>query len=286
MKVVSGLGSAIAAWTDAAAAKGEQVAASIRSTTEARTQVMKGLVSPSLSAAIGDPQMISRAVDHLVADQLGKQANREAVAREAVELLNEAPKPGRTDQEQRREIPEVTDDWLNVFSAYAEKATSERMQKHWASILAGEVRSPGSFSFATLHVMAILDPQLARVLSKVKGRMMDDGLYSVPSVNIGPEYTDLVSLQALGLVSMSHTKTFEPPKGGYAVMYEVGNIPLFVKYTKTLRLNCSLITRAGMEILSILPASGDRVFAEQVRDFWISHGAEWASLDHPPTRQA
>jgi hypothetical protein len=80
--------------------------------------------------------------------------NREAVAREAAELLQtDKPNP---------ETAGPSVDWLNVFSSYAEKAHSEILRKHWAHILAGEIRAPGSISLVTLQLLSVLDASLAR----------------------------------------------------------------------------------------------------------------------------
>lgn len=49
---------------------------------------------------------------------------------------------------------DVDDDWLNIFERHAEDASTERMQRLWGRVLAGEIRKPGSFAPRTLRFLS------------------------------------------------------------------------------------------------------------------------------------
>lgn len=61
------------------------------------------------------------------------------------ELLNEDP----------AEIPDekVNPDWASLYFDFIEKVSDEDAQMIWGKILAGEIKSPGSFSLKTLHTI-------------------------------------------------------------------------------------------------------------------------------------
>jgi hypothetical protein len=61
---------------------------------------------------------------------------------------------------------DIGEDWLNAFETLARDASSEQLQRHFAKILAGEIRRPGAFSIKTLRVMSQLDANTAYAFSQ------------------------------------------------------------------------------------------------------------------------
>jgi hypothetical protein len=107
--LVTGFGDAGAAWVDVIQAKGEQRAQKIRDVTDARKSIMEATAKAAAVHAAGSPQLIDRMIDRLVAEQLKRQENREAIAIEAGQLLDEDPPNTQTEG--------PSEDWLNVFSS-------------------------------------------------------------------------------------------------------------------------------------------------------------------------
>jgi hypothetical protein len=128
-RLVTGAADAANAWIDAAKAKGQQKAQSIRDVTKARSETTRALTRAVSRQLPANKDLLERAENYLVARELQQQGNREAVARETVKLLQSDPPP--------EETPGPQEDWLNMFASLAEKASSDRMRKHWASVLAG-----------------------------------------------------------------------------------------------------------------------------------------------------
>jgi hypothetical protein len=157
-RLIGRAGEAGAAWLDVATAKGEQRASVIRGDTAAIESIRKLLVERAANQAANDPTFVDRALNRWASDLTTKQVNREAVAKLAIEdLTEESPEPS---------TPGPSDDWMNVFETYAERATSDTLRQHWARILAGEIRRPGSFSLLTLQLMSVLDHGLAEIVQQ------------------------------------------------------------------------------------------------------------------------
>ncbi len=97
---------------------------------------------------------------------VGEQANREAVARAAVEELRELPPP-------EHEPKEIDDDWLYRFSRYAEGVSNEEMQRVWGRVLAHQVAKPGAYSIRALGTLAVMDHDDARLFQLVVNHLYD-----------------------------------------------------------------------------------------------------------------
>jgi Protein of unknown function (DUF2806) len=182
-RLVTGSADVAQAWLDVAKAKGEQKARAVRDVTVARSETTRALTKAVAKKIGGEPEILERATNYLLLEQVQKQKNREAVARETVRLLSE---------DRPKNATEPDADWLNVFAGFAEKASSERMQQHWASVLSGEIRKPGSFSLTTLQLLSVVDAGLAQVISEMRGSIInDDFIPMVGKFSKGPEYSKL-----------------------------------------------------------------------------------------------
>jgi hypothetical protein len=93
---------------------------------------------------------------NLLAKEYRQQGNREAVARE---FLNDLQQTEELPTQSTEPAPELDDDWLNVFERYAGDASTDRMQRLWGRVLAGEVRRPGRFSIRTLRFLSEFSQQ-------------------------------------------------------------------------------------------------------------------------------
>jgi hypothetical protein len=188
-RLVAGTADVVTAWLDIATAKGERLAQAIRDETEAREKLFAATVKVAAGHVSQRPELTNRMLDRFVAEEIGRQKNREEVARETVRLLGEDPPPANTDG--------PSQDWLNVFSTFAEQASSERMRQHWAQILAGEIRSPGTFSLAALQIFSVMDPQLAASIARVRPWFIENDFIPLfGPIDGGDNYTDLMRLSA------------------------------------------------------------------------------------------
>jgi hypothetical protein len=192
-KLVMGVADAGAAWIDIAKAAGEARAQQKRDLKKPRSAAMDAMAKAAIQKGAQNPQLVDRAVERFFAELYPKQSARESVAKETLKLLaTDPPKPG---------TPPPDDYWLNMFTSFAEQATTERMQKRWADVLAREIRKPGSFSRVALHILSLMDTQLAQQIVTIKTWVMqDDNIPFTHSLHIGARYTTLLSLEAVGIV--------------------------------------------------------------------------------------
>jgi hypothetical protein len=251
-RVVGGAGKAGTAWLDVVTAKAEQRSQAIRDQTGAHTALTKEAVKVAAAQMKKDPELAERAVDHVMAGMIQKQENREAIAMKAIEHLREEPPEHPTSEP-------PSEDWMNVFEAHAEKASSDRLQEHWAQILAGEIRKPGSFSLLTLQFMSVLDPKLAATVERAAPQVADGKvIFTTADNDEGEALLDLVTLDSVGFLRRNLSKFMTLSESGKAHIQfgdfgiEIGGTP-----SQRVNMNCCVLTQLGEEVLQIVKPKPD-----------------------------
>lgn len=138
-------------------------------------------------------QLVSATV---VADAVRKEAN---VARA---LLHAEEALGADTQEPPSES--VDDDWLFRWRDSASHVSSEELQNLWGRVLAGEVKSPGSFSLRTLDFLKSISRQEAEAISVLSRFIIGNAIYRVPEQELKEfdlKFEFFLSMQQLGLIS-------------------------------------------------------------------------------------
>jgi hypothetical protein len=107
-----------------------------------------------------DNNLMERAFDIFATDLIVKQQNKEKVLEIAV---------GELSNTKSFDISEdiIDDDWLGTFSTLASEKSNADVQQLLGKILAGEIRTPGSFSPLTLHILSTLTPRIAQSFEAV-----------------------------------------------------------------------------------------------------------------------
>lgn len=108
-------------------------------------------IAPSILAD-NDPAQV------LAYRELKKQANTINVAQYAADELKDNDKAPD-------EKPDS--DWIASFFRHTETVTTEKMQRLWGKLLAGEIMRPGSYSMRTLEVLKNLTSAEAALISRV-----------------------------------------------------------------------------------------------------------------------
>ena len=164
-------------------------------TSAGRTRVTMILADEVGRRAIANPETMELAMARLLGDEFRRQENREAVASAAIESLEEAA------EAEAPTTDDVDEDWLNIFSRYAEDASSERMQKLWGRVLAGEIRKPGAFSPTALRFIAELDQATAEIFRDFAKFLVGDMVVWGDEWASGDKFHMSLHLQEAGLVS-------------------------------------------------------------------------------------
>ncbi|WP_112944597.1 MULTISPECIES: DUF2806 domain-containing protein [unclassified Rhizobium] len=191
-RLIAGATDIPAAWLKARAEK-------INDETAARTTIMKAVAKASADAAIADPQLLDRALSRYVSDLHRKQENREAVAQKTAEHLADSPPAEDTEG--------PSDDWMNVFEEYAEKASSEELRETWARVLSGEIRKPSSFSLRTLQFISVLDKTTADAVEALLSGLFNGQFVMVDSEASGDSFTQLKVARLAGLIGQLDVDT-------------------------------------------------------------------------------
>jgi len=139
----------------------ERVSSKIRAETARQIDFDDKVHAKATELALGDDAFVSRALDNAAKRLLKGQYNREKVAQIALQNLEQdgVEKASLNDDE-------LSEDWLNNFSAYTEKVSDEKIQQLWGNVLAGEIRRPGKYSLATLRLLSVVDKQTAEKIWK------------------------------------------------------------------------------------------------------------------------
>lgn len=116
---------------------------------EAKAEIIRA------EAKIKISEIERRALIRMVTEEGRKQENIENITAKALPNLSENAKP-----------EEVETDWLSNFFDRCRLSSDDQMQALWASILAGEANSPGSFSKRTIETVATLSKKDAELFTK------------------------------------------------------------------------------------------------------------------------
>lgn len=141
------------------------IAKGVMADAEAKAHIKKQLAAEVGRRALTDEGLLDRMATRWLGDELKKQINREAVAVEAAEdLRSDPPQADKS----------VDEDFLDRLGSYAENATSERMQKLFGRVLAGEIRTPGTYSLAALNALSLMDQRVAQAVEKAAHWVIGD----------------------------------------------------------------------------------------------------------------
>lgn len=98
----------------------------------------------------------------------------------------------------------VDDDWLFTWRDYAGNVSTEDLQQLWGKVLAGEVKSPGSYSLRTLEFLRGLSKEEAEQISKLASFVVEGRIVRSLKQYLneqGVSFGLLLSMQELGLLS-------------------------------------------------------------------------------------
>ncbi len=158
---------------------------------------------------------------HLASDKFAKRIVREQTNKDKISLLayqELAKPPYKTSvsiDTEVNQLPEIDEDWLNLFESEAANISNEHAQKLFAKILAGEIHQPSSFSKKTLRLLSQLDQGIAEIFTRacsmsislrINGKIQDArvvgmGLIGSNSLRAyGLGFDQCIALQEFGLV--------------------------------------------------------------------------------------
>lgn len=154
----------------------------------------------ALEAGGQDPSMLaqlaSQVETRVFADAVRREVNVSKtllLTEQALEADQQAPPEGKP-----------SDDWIFRWRESVSEVSQPDLQRLWASVLAGEIKSPGNFSLRTLEFLRNLSQPEAALVEKLAPFVVNDVIYRGDEQLLESEgitYGFLLSMQELGLVT-------------------------------------------------------------------------------------
>lgn len=144
-------------------------------------------------------ELAQRASSRMAFQELTKQQNIDNIVYNAREELKNIKNVS--------EEP-VEKDWVFRFFNSVENISNEDLQKIWGRILAGEIKTPNSYSYRALEVLKNMTPKEIEVFQKFISICVTDEYYYFISSNqeilkkYNLDFTDLLLLEECGLLSV------------------------------------------------------------------------------------
>lgn len=238
---------------------------SVETEAAARSLLVNELAQVAALKNAGDHDIVDRARIAWLPERIRKQENREAIFYVTIDELKENKKSEF--QEEVRSDEEIDEDWLNHFSDYADKASSERMRDLWGRVLAGEIRRPGAFSLRTLGFMSEIDMETAKIFESISEYVINnDFIPAIKMFESGERFLNLVAASDAGLISSRGVSHTMEPKKEEVLFMQVGSYGFNVIFSANCKkvIGIYKLTRVGVEVLRFLRNQPDPAIGKQI----------------------
>lgn len=248
----------------------------IRAATEARIQITKKGGETIAEELQVPPEYIKKASTKFASRIIQEQINLDEITLNATqELSNKEIKDEGISEK------EIEGDWLNEFESHARLKSSDEMKIIFGKILSGEILNPGTFSIKTIRLISQLDNRAAKLFQllcsqsismRLGGKFIRDARVVSFSGNAASNslsafslsFDNLNILHEYGLIisdynsRMSYSPCIANDNTVIAsIFYDNKHYCLLPidneKYDKELKLNGVAFTKAGNELLDIIP---------------------------------
>jgi hypothetical protein len=251
-------------------------AQSIKDAAAARSAIVNAVSAAAAAEAAVDAAIVRRGIETWAGELLQKQENREAVAgyiaaeAEHLRAQQQPEEAAAGSAESPDPIGDVDGDWLNVYTRFAEAASTERMQRLWARIAAGEARKPGSFSLAALRLVSELDQRTATEFTEAFSHAAGDTIIQDSAWGEGRLYLLGLRMKAAGLLLNSpseSTRTLTINQNGMG-FFPCGKHVLVAegKPGATKSIEVILLSPAAQELATLLPSADERALLRRLAE--------------------
>lgn len=215
--------------------------------------------SEGVSIDAGNYEEIAKRTSSCIAYQeISKQQNIESVVDSAYDELEKI---------ENVSSEAVNHDWVSRFFNSVEDISDEYMQKIWGRILAGEIKSPNSYSYRTLEKLRNMSQQEAQYFQLVSSLSLKDKdnnnhnrrfilAYDELIMKYGVNFEFILTLEECGLIkSQNLSLTFEVSDEQTGIIYNSRIIGIFKGKEKNLTkvdIPIYIFTESGKQLINVI----------------------------------
>lgn len=225
---------------------------------------------------------IVEALDHgkanVISDAVRRDINTSGSIIYAEEALCNDPDPA----------PDATvdDDWLYRWRDYTGEVSDADLQKIWGRLLAGEVKTPGTYSLRTLDFLRNLSHSEASLIAKVSAIVTDGFIWRPDDNSYAVAFDELLDLQEMGFLigvdsiglHFTLTKNIESDGSWVSVLQSHDKCIVVRGSANTrdekLQVNVISVSRMGNQILGLGDFKADPVYLKKFGKFISSFGVK------------
>ncbi|GJJ01091.1 hypothetical protein RugamoR64_16290 [Duganella rhizosphaerae] len=199
------------------------------------------------------PTFIDAALTSSIKDAIRREVSTaKAVAFAEAELTGDSQEPPETT---------VSDDWLLRWRDNAASISSDELQALWGKVLAGEVKSPGTFSMRTLEFLRNISREDAALIEKAAPYVIAGVIFRAEHASgLGElSFSEIMELQEIGILSgveaigMQTNYGSVMPDRFVQSFTSYGRLILATHADSTRRITLPIysVTRTGREVLGL-----------------------------------
>lgn len=271
----------------------ESKAAEIRAASKARIQIISK-EGDQISEQLQVPKAyVDKASEKFASKVIKEQLNLDQIGLNAANNLRNE----HYEENEQQEIKEISDDWLNEFENHAKLKSSDDMKLIFGKILSGEIRKPGTFSIRTVRLISQLDNEAAKLFQLLcshsvsmhagPNHLIDARVVSFNGnaasnslSQYGLSFANLNMLHEYGLIIsdynswMNYSPCIANEYMHVNFTFKFGDTHYgleptdWEKYDKTVKLSGVALTKAGKELLSIIPMVNASKYREDLETFF------------------
>lgn len=211
-----------------------------------------------------------RAIQRFIAEEANRQHNIESIIAKALPQVTETGQPQN-----------MENDWITNFFDKCRLISDEEMQTLWASVLAGEANSPGSYSKRTVNFLNSIDKSDATLFQSLCDFCWEVGNYCPLiydySLEIyskhGIDFSSLTHLDEIGLISFSHLSGYRRIKLPQEIQVAYYETPIIIKFRNDndndMDTGKVMLSKVGQELAPICSSEPIPEFFDYILEKWM-----------------
>ncbi len=191
---------------------------------------------------------------------------------------------------------EIDSDWLYRWRDNAKNITNDELRQFWARALAGEVKSPGSYSLRTLEFIKNLSQEEAQSIAKLGSfATLSNAIFKMPVLEKeGINFAFLLQMEELGILSGVHSGPTDGVRLGMKSREQSKYLQLIISRNRILiieaeeaskhfSLDCYSISKVGAELFLLGDFSANEEYMREIGEQIKSKGFDVKIADYVRT---